>query len=344
MREMIHSTATGVSADVKPAVKKSTSVPTKYQSVVESTVASEFLVDRNLMLEKAFNHTDVVIVGSGLAGLSTAYELANLQGINITMLEKNHWLGGSHWQGSTISPSIIVRKPKSKQENPANKMLDALGVPYADKDNYIIIKNSALLISSLMSHILKSNNVSVLTNYQADDILLDNFSQSVTGITTRKIGDSRSAASYPLYSKCVVSACGKREDQSLTMKRASLLGFQDMYFNNFFNTSPMNMNSSDDEMVYHTREFSPSLVVAGNEVSRIDGLPCTGMSVTGVLESGIKAARIAFELLQKVLTYNSLMRLLICLFLIIERSICQNSKSWIRSCWPFPRYSYCYYY
>ncbi len=184
-------------------------------------------------------------------------------------------------------------------------MLDALNVPYTNKEEYVIIENSALLISSLMSNILKNEHVTVLTNFHADDILLDNFGKSVTGITTRKTGDNASASSYPIYSKCVVSACGKREDHSLTMKRASLLGFQDMYFNNFFNTSPMNMNSSDDELVYHTREFCPSLVVAGNEVSRIDGLPCTGMSVTGVLESGIKAARIAFELLQKVSAYNT---------------------------------------
>jgi len=90
-QRMIHSTAAGISTGLKPTVKKSATVPNKYQSVVESRIASDFIVKRNAMLEKAFNHTDVVIVGSGLAGLSAAYELTNLKGINITMLEKNYW-------------------------------------------------------------------------------------------------------------------------------------------------------------------------------------------------------------------------------------------------------------
>ena len=89
MQRAMHATTT--SSGIKSAVKRSDTVPTKYQAVVESSIASEFFVKRNMMLEKAFNHTDVVIVGSGLAGLSTAYELANLKGINITMLEKNYW-------------------------------------------------------------------------------------------------------------------------------------------------------------------------------------------------------------------------------------------------------------
>lgn len=91
MQRMMHATATGTSSGIKAAIKRSDTVPTKYQTVVESSIASDFFVKRNMMLEKAFNHTDVVIVGSGLAGLSAAYELANLKGINITMLEKNYW-------------------------------------------------------------------------------------------------------------------------------------------------------------------------------------------------------------------------------------------------------------
>ena len=64
----------------------------------------------------------------------------------------------------------------------------------------------------------------------------------------------------------------------------------------------LDMNTAEDDIVNHTREVVPGMVLAGMEVAELDGSPRMGPTFAAMFLSGVKAAHIALE---SIKNYNA---------------------------------------
>jgi thiamine thiazole synthase len=94
-----------------------------------------------------YAESDIVIVGAGSCGLSTAYELAKKRpDLKIAIIEAGVAPGGGAWLGGQLFSAMVMRKP-------AEAFLNDLGVPYEDEGDFVVVKHAVSLTASLvLSH------------------------------------------------------------------------------------------------------------------------------------------------------------------------------------------------
>ncbi len=112
-----------------------------------------------------YAESDVVIVGAGSCGLSTAYTLANARpDLKIAIIEASVSPGGGCWLGGQLFSAMVLRKP-------ADAFLKDIGVPFEDEGNYVVVKHAALFMSTLMSKVLAMPNVKLFNATCVEDLI-----------------------------------------------------------------------------------------------------------------------------------------------------------------------------
>ena len=291
---------------------KSTAVEVKnhFLPVTESDITKELLVRFNNDIRRSLN-CDVIVIGSGLSGLSCAYHLLALTEkdnlsprLKITLIDKSLSPGGSGWTGSGSFNAVVVRKP-------AHNLLDDLGVYYEDNhDNYVVCPNGVELTSKLLSNIAANRNVIMLNGYQVEEVMIENANDAfshVRGVACDMVGDKGSDGTFnptqfsPLFfnSRVIVSACGHHPTQDgglrQSLKRFSNFGMPETVSYPNPPHASTDIRESEDYMVHNTREVSTGLIVAGTQIAWLDGTAQSGPTVAGPLHSGLKAAELALN-------------------------------------------------
>lgn len=199
---------------------------------------------------------------------------------------------------------MVLRKP-------ADRFLDDLGVPYEDEPgnpNVVVIKHAALFTSTLLSKVLSFPNIKLFNATCVEDLVTrpapadDPTSLRIAGVVTNWTLVSQHHDDHSCMDPNTINAplvisttghdgpfgafCAKRlVSMSAIDKLAGMRG--------------LDMNSAEEAIVKNTREVSKGLVIGGMELSEIDGWHRMGPIFSAMMLSGVKAAEVALDVIDK---------------------------------------------
>ncbi|HEY6166028.1 MAG TPA: sulfide-dependent adenosine diphosphate thiazole synthase [Nitrososphaeraceae archaeon] len=234
-----------------------------------------------------YTDSDVIIIGSGPAGLTAGRDLANM-GVRTLIVEQNNYIGGGYWVGGYMMNPVTVRAP-------AQKIWDELGVPYRKTREGLYATWGPHACSKLIAATCDAG-VRFLQLTKFDDLVLKN--KRVSGVVINWMPVSALPRNITcvdpvaLESKIVIDASGH---DSVAVKR-----LMDRGYVKWKGMDPLWVEGSEDEVVNHTGEVFPGLIATGMSVTETHGLPRMGPTFGSMLLSGKKAAEIAIGKLKEM--------------------------------------------
>ncbi|MCM1986611.1 sulfide-dependent adenosine diphosphate thiazole synthase [Methanococcoides seepicolus] len=252
---------------------------------ITRSIVEEFLGD-------FLNHieSDVIIVGGGPSGLVAARDLAS-KGIKTVVLESNNYFGGGFWLGGYLMNKVTVRAP-------AQRIFDQLGVPYKEVPHIkegLYVADAPSACSKLISAACDAGAFMLNMNKFDDVVLRDGrVSGAVTNWTPVSALPRAITCVDPvaIEAKCLIDATGHDAVVANSLASRGLVDLKGF--------SGMDVDNSEDAVVNNTSEIFPGLVVTGMAAATCFGLSRMGPTFGGMLESGIKAAKIAEAIVKSV--------------------------------------------
>ncbi|KAL4979808.1 thiamine thiazole synthase [Aspergillus desertorum] len=272
----------------------------KFAPIRESQV-SRAMTRRYFQDLDRYAESDVVIVGAGSCGLSTAYVLAKARpDLKIAIIEASVSPGGGAWLGGQLFSAMVMRRP-------AELFLDELGVPYEedpDMPNYVVIKHASLFTSTLLSKVLAFPNVKLFNATCVEDLVTRpgpngnpqevRIAGVVTNWTLVTLHHDDHSCMDPntINAPVIISTTGHdgpfgafSAKRLVSMTTIDKLG----------GMRGLDMNSAEDAIVKNTREVTKGLIIGGMELSEIDGFNRMGPTFGAMVLSGVKAAEEALK-------------------------------------------------
>ncbi|KAL1637263.1 thiamine metabolism-related protein [Diplodia intermedia] len=265
----------------------------KFAPIRESQV-SRAMTRRYFADLDTYAESDVVIIGAGSCGLSTAYMLAKARpDLKIAIIEAGVAPGGGAWLGGQLFSAMVMRRP-------ADAFLRELGVPYEEDEtnpNYVVVKHAALFTSTVLSKVLQFPNVKLFNATAVEDLitrpLADGSGVRIAGVVTNWTlvsmhhDDQSCMDPNTINAPVIVSTTGHDGPfGAFSVKR--LVSMQQL--ERLGGMRGLDMSRAEDAIVKRTREVAPGLVVGGMELSEVDGANRMGPTFGAMALSGVKAA------------------------------------------------------
>lgn len=260
----------------------------KFAHIRESQVSRAMTRRYFADLDK-YAESDIVIVGAGSCGLSTAYCLAKARpDLKIAIIEAGVAPGGGAWLGGQLFSAMVMRKP-------ADAFLRELTVPsviwhdacleatdqkfrYEDVDeNFVVVKHAALFTSTILSKVLQFPNVKLFNATTVEDLITRKTANNgiqlagvVTNWTLVSMHHDDQSCMDPntINAPVIVSTTGHDGPfGAFSVKRLVSMGALPA----LGGMRGLDMNAAEDAIVKNTREIAPGLIVGGMELSEVDG-------------------------------------------------------------------------
>lgn len=292
------------------------------ESQVARAMARRYFTDLDTYAE-----SDIVIVGAGSCGLSTAYTLAkarpdlkiaiveasvspgkdflDLRIIGVVSCRLTPNPGGGAWLGGQLFSAMVMRKP-------ADRFLTELGVPFEDEGAYVVVKHAALFTSTLLSKVLAFPNVKLFNATTVEDLITrrDDGSEATGGLRVAGVvtnwtmvalhHDDQSCMDPSTINAPVIISTTGHDGPFGAFSAKRLVSMQAL--ERLGGMRGLDMNAAEDAIVKRTREVVPGLIVGGMELSEVDGANRMGPTFGAMALSGVKAAEEAlavFDLRKK---------------------------------------------
>ncbi|RYP70336.1 hypothetical protein DL771_005543 [Monosporascus sp. 5C6A] len=248
-----------------------------------------------------YAESDIVIVGAGSCGLSTAYMLAKARpDLKIAIIEAGVAPGGGAWLGGQLFSAMVMRKP-------ADKFLTDLGVPFEDEGAYVVVKHAALFTSTLLSKVLSFPNVKLFNATSVEDLITRRDDSAPGGLRVAGVVTNWTLVSMhhddqscmdpnTINAPVVISTTGHDGPfGAFSVKR--LVSMQAI--EKLGGMRGLDMNVAEDAIVKGTREIVPGLICGGMELSEVDGANRMGPTFGAMALSGVKAAEEALAVFEE---------------------------------------------
>jgi thiamine thiazole synthase len=285
----------------------------KFDPIRESQV-SRAMTRRYFQDLDTYAESDIVIVGAGSCGLSTAYMLGKARpDLKIAIIEASVSpgntvgsldmclltipAGGGAWLGGQLFSAMVMRKP-------AETFLNDLGVPYEDEGTHVVVKHAALFTSTLLSKVLSFPNIKLFNATAVEDLITrptENGQLRIAGVVTNWTlvtmhhDDQSCMDPNTINAPVVISTTGHDGPfgafcvkRLVSMQQIEKLG----------GMRGLDMNTAEDAIVKRTREVVPGLIVGGMELSEVDGANRMGPTFGAMALSGVKAAEEALKVFE----------------------------------------------
>ncbi|KAK4078179.1 uncharacterized protein Triagg1_3195 [Trichoderma aggressivum f. europaeum] len=244
-----------------------------------------------------YAESDIVIIGAGSCGLSTAYVLGTQRpDLKIAIIEASVSPGGGAWLGGQLFSAMVMRKP-------ADAFLREIGVPYEDEGNYVVVKHAALFTSTIMAKVLQLPNVKLFNATCVEDLITRPSAEGVriAGVVTNWTlvsmhhDDQSCMDPNTINAPLVISTTGHDGPMgAFCVKRLVSMG----RIEKLGGMRGLDMSRAEDAIVKNTREVVPGLIVGGMELSEIDGANRMGPTFGAMALSGVKAAEEALKVFE----------------------------------------------
>lgn len=266
----------------------------KFAPIRESQV-SRAMTRRYFNDLDTYAESDIVIVGAGSCGLSTAYMLGKARpDLKIAIIESGVAPGGGAWLGGQLFSAMVMRKP-------AEVFLNDLGVPYDDEGDFVVVKHAALFTSTLLSKVLSFPNVKLFNATAVEDLITRQDADGnvrIAGVVTNWTlvsmhhDDQSCMDPNTINAPVIISTTGHDGPfGAFSVKR--LVSMQQL--EKLGGMRGLDMNRAEDAIVKRTREVVPGLIVGGMELSEVDGANRMGPTFGAMALSGVKAAEEALK-------------------------------------------------
>jgi len=250
----------------------------------EVTISRAILSEQSRIMSDYFD-IDCAIVGAGPSGLACAALLAE-DGIKVALIEKKLSIGGGMWGGGMMFPRIVVQEP-------ARRLLDRFEISYQPFEEGYYVASSVEAVARLASaacrggaeffNLVFVEDVMVKDDGRVSGLVVNWTPVEMAGLHVDPLTIGCRYTIDATGHDAVVAKLVERKGRDLEVKGE---GF-------------MWADRAESEIISHTREVYPGLIVTGMAANAVAGEHRMGPVFGGMLLSGEFAASLVREKLNR---------------------------------------------